>query len=219
MRRVRRSFGPMALGAALVAASVLAGAAPAEAATQPPPSPFVLPCTGESSCSSLVFNSSGSVQSKPLIYLLFWGSQWNTAPYSTDANKIIKFFRLLPGSDWQEVLHPYHGTNGHIKGVTYGGAAVDSSDPPVLGEHPDAQIDPVIQSAAASQQWTMTANTQVIVFTEPGKSNVTYCGVHGSDGSATARSSPGSPTPPTRDETAGPSTQLAPARRFPSPVT
>jgi hypothetical protein len=131
-----------------------------------------------SSCPSLV-NSGGAVQTDPRIYLLFWGPQWTTTPYSGYLNKVVKFFQLLPGSDWQQALHAYSGSNGQITGVRYGGAALDSSDPPVLGSHPDAQIDPEILAAAASQKWTMNSQTQVIVFTEPGKSDVTYCGIHG----------------------------------------
>jgi hypothetical protein len=49
----------------------------------------------------------------------------------------------------------------------------------VLTQPPDSQLDPEILKAAASQNWTMNSETQVIVYTEPGKSNVPYCGVHG----------------------------------------
>jgi hypothetical protein len=178
--RVRRAFCyPWVIGLALASVSLFTGMTPAEAATQPPPSPFVLPCPGVTTCPSLVYNSSGTVQTNAHIYLLFWGSQWTTAPYSGQLNKVIKFFRLLPGSDWQQALHPYRGNNGHIKGVTYGGATLDSSDPPVITQPPDSVLDPEILAAAASQNWTMNSETQVIVFTEPGKSDVTYCGVHG----------------------------------------
>jgi len=110
---------------------------------------------------------------------LFWGSQWSTAPYSGYANKVIKFFHLLPGSDWQQGLHNFSGKNGQFKGLTYGGAALDPSNPPVISHPPDDVLDPEILAAAASQNWTMNSETQVIVYTEPGKSNVSYCGIHG----------------------------------------
>jgi hypothetical protein len=167
-----------AIGLAVASISVLSGTIPAEAAAQTPPSPFVLSCPGVGTCPSLV-DSGGAVQTKPRIYLMFWGSQWNTAPYSGYVNKVTKFFQLLPGSDWQQSLHAYSGKNGQIKGLTYGGAVLDSSDPPVLTQPADDQLDPEILAAAASQNWTMNSETQVIVYTEPGKSNVSYCGVHG----------------------------------------
>jgi hypothetical protein len=138
----------------------------------------VLGCPDVIPCPSFV-HSGGPVQIHPRIYLMFWGSQWNTAPYNGYVNKVIKFFQLLPGSDWQQGLHDFSGKNGQFNGLTYGGAVLDSSDPPVLTQPPDDQLDPEILAAAASQNWTMNSETQVIVFTEPGKSNVPYCGVHG----------------------------------------
>src|SRR5690348_8492868 len=159
MRALRTFCYLWAIGLCLASAAVLTGSTPAEAAAPPAPSPFVLPCPGVSTCPSLV-DSGGKVQTDPRIYLLFWGSQWSTAPYSGYVNKVIKFFQLLPGSDWQQALHPYSGSNGPIKGVKYGGAVLDSSDPPVLQAHPDGQIDPEILAAAASQKWTMDSETR-----------------------------------------------------------
>jgi hypothetical protein len=166
----------------MVAAALALWVAPANAATTSQPSPFELPCPGVTTCPQILYNPGGTIQHDPRLYLLFWGSQWTSAPYNGYLNKVVHFFHLLPGSDWEQSLQQYTDAGGPVGRFRYGGAALDPSDPPVLTESPDAQIDPEIEAVAASQNWTMNFNTTVVVYTEPGKSDVTYCGVHGGDG-------------------------------------
>src|SRR5690242_6172578 len=123
--RGRRAFSYLwAVGLGLTSVSLLTVTTPVEAATAPPPpSPFVLGCPDVTPCPSFV-DSGKSIQVHPRIYLLFWGPAWGTAPLSGQVNKVIKFFQLLPGSDWQQGLHNFSGKNGRFKGLTYGGAVL-----------------------------------------------------------------------------------------------
>jgi hypothetical protein len=182
--RVGRLFRYLAVVAALASGYAVIGAAPAAAASaQSVPSPWVMGCYPNSkgqfgTCPRLV-KGTGSVQTFPLLYIMFWGPNWSSnTTLAAQVGVVSHFFQLLPGSDWTQALGQYG-----VKSLSFGGAYIDTSTPPTLSSHPDSVMVPEIERQAAAHNWTMNSDTQVIVFTQPGTTTEgSYCGVNGQDG-------------------------------------
>jgi serine protease len=120
----RRRFGRLAFAGGAVAAVLLAmGAGVASANQSPNPGPShygVVPMRGTAvspqveaaAASDLVYHG-GSIQQHPAIYLVFWGTQWNS-DRSGAQDYVTKFFTGLGNTNdnWSRVTSQYTGTNG-----------------------------------------------------------------------------------------------------------
>ena len=79
----------------------------------------------------------GPVQTNPKVYVVFWGSAWNTAGGDPGGVKtdLVNFYTAIAGSKWLATVTQYTQGNGQHVGVTaYAGSYVDTTSAPPL--HP-----------------------------------------------------------------------------------
>jgi len=117
----------------------------------------------------------GRIQPFPRLYLIFWGSEWNTgAEAIAEKAEVERLYNGLPGSAWQGILSQYYGPWGHY--VSF------SSAPGVQGNLTDTSVKAPkevnsgsvsneITAAINSQGWQAAAennNTQFVLMFPPG---------------------------------------------------
>jgi hypothetical protein len=73
----------------------------------------------------------GSVQHDPKVYLVFWGSLWNTDMESIAVkNKVTTLFQYLAGGNYNNILHQYYDGSGLINNDTVlAGSGTDVTHP------------------------------------------------------------------------------------------
>jgi len=131
-------------------------------------------------CADPMYLHNGVVQHNPRIYLIFWGSKWQTqAPQDTYPSYLANsVFGKLRGSAWNNILTQYSDASGPVSNDTaLAGWNVDTSAVPVLS---DGAFTTEIDHEVSALSWSATADTQFIVFPQPG-SNVSAfseCGRH-----------------------------------------
>jgi hypothetical protein len=132
-----------------------------------------------------LYNGSGSgVQHKPLVYLVFWGSNWNTLGISA-REAVLKMFNGLNESQYQGILTQYYDTTGYISSkvavVSYTDTGVGA--PTNVNE---ASIPAEVERAVSVNHWTRSFDAQFVVMPAPKSTYQAgfgsgFCGYHSYD--------------------------------------
>jgi uncharacterized protein with LGFP repeats len=145
--------------------------------------PLCADTTQVANCADPMYLHNGVVQHNPRIYLIFWGSKWKTQAPATNTYPsylVNNVFRELRGSAWNNILTQYSDASGPVNNDTVlAGWTIDQSAVPTLNFVNHA-ITTEIDSVISAQSWSATADTQFIVFPQPGSnvSGLTSCGRH-----------------------------------------
>ena len=139
----------------------------------------------------------GPVQHTPLVYLLFWGPNWQTdTTQEASATYLENFFSGLGNGqaddNWSTITSQYADGSGAptFSGLVYGGAFNDTSTPPTGATA--AQIAAEADTFVQNNHIADTADAQIVVATQSGTcpqgfagtscptSTNPYCAYHGS---------------------------------------
>ena len=118
----------------------------------------------------LTYNN-GPVQHSPQVYVVFWGSAWNTVPAETAvSNELIQFYSGLGTSQdtWSTVTSQYGDGSGNptFSGAAFANAFVDTSSEP----DPVTENELAAEATAAANHLGVTdlANAQIVVASASG---------------------------------------------------
>jgi hypothetical protein len=108
----------------------------------------------------------GAVQTAPKMYLIFWGSAWNTSAGDPDGvmNRVLAFSQSVFGSSWLNTTTQYYDGQLNIVGNTpaiYAGAAVDSSDPSAAPSMTDL-VNEAAKFAGSTGDFSTQANYVIL---------------------------------------------------------
>jgi hypothetical protein len=92
----------------------------------------------------------GAVQHQTHVFLIFWGSDWNTSQ-SAGRTKLQEFFRWLSGSSYADILTQYFDHNGAIGSEVALTSYTDSRTPPASMTH--AQLRQEVDYSISNQGW------------------------------------------------------------------
>lgn len=123
MRMMRNRWSaPAALLAAALAAAVSAGPATAAAGAKTPSGRYAVTANAAQAGENMQYGG-GPVQIHPVVYLVFWGSQWNSDTNGIPAYLTNLFNGLGTGPDtWSPTTSQY--TNSAGQGPAFGGAVL-----------------------------------------------------------------------------------------------
>jgi alpha-tubulin suppressor-like RCC1 family protein len=122
----------------------------------------------------------GKVQVKPVIHLVFWGSNWTTEPGKKEREEyLLRFYRGLSKSPFQGILTQYFETVPSENKVNYISPTVKmepefiDTREPAPGGSPGAEVEQTrvaeeARYAVSANHWPRTINTQVVVLPAPG---------------------------------------------------
>ena len=135
----------------------------------------------DAGCNESLYLHNGTVQHNPRIYLIFWGSGWNSGPDSGyPAYLANEVFGKLRGTAFNNILTQYSDASGPVNNdAVLGGYDVDTSTA-APGVFLESYVNPEIDREVAKKSWPATDDTQFIVFPQPGtdQSQLTVCGRH-----------------------------------------
>ena len=131
----------------------------------------------------LLYMGGKGVQKKPTLYLILWGSNWNTTGVGVKLSKnLVKMLKGLSGSSYQGILTQYFDSAGRVgstlKVTSYTDTGVTA--PTSVG---DAKIQEEVSSAITANKWTREFDSEFIVIPAPGSTyeagfNTGFCGYH-----------------------------------------
>lgn len=136
--------------------------------------------------SNLTYHN-GKVETAPVVYLVFWGSQWSSDP-SGEAALLQNFFNHVGGSAWANIDTQYtqsggaHAGNqaGELKGVWFDNAAAAANSPT------QSQLASEATKAASHFGSSSNVNAQYVIATSHGHNasgfGTQYCAWHSSTG-------------------------------------
>lgn len=133
-------------------------------------------------CNDLLAYSNGPVQHHPVVYLIFWGTNW-----PSDPNGVVtaeqNYFSSLAGTAYNNILTYYHDNSDFVHNdVRLGGTWIDTVDARPQHYLNASEMDYEVSQAESIQHWSPTADTQFIVFPQQGTvfdpSYDGYCGQH-----------------------------------------
>lgn len=113
-------------------------------------------------------NHGGPVQHSPRLLVVFWGSNWNATPAATLSNALINEYQSFDNSDFEAILTQYNDGSGPIGlHATFGGSWSDTSlkAPSTVS---GASFEAEAAKAITTNNWTVDADTQVVLATPPG---------------------------------------------------
>ncbi len=146
--------------------------------------------TGAAAAVSNLTYHGGKVETAPVVYLVFWGSQWSNDP-SFEAVVLQNFFNHVGGSSWANINTQYtqgtgqnivHAGNlpGMLKPVWWDTAAAAPTHPT------QSQLAAEAVKAAAHFGSASNVNAQYVIATAHGNSSsgfgTQYCAWHSSTG-------------------------------------
>jgi serine protease len=143
---------------------------------------------------SLLAYQGGAVQTAPKVFLVFWGSQWNSNDPSGESSLLQSFFNGVGGSSWANTDSQYcqgvtvgmtqcgsQGTHAGNQRGALGGVWVDSSS--AAPSHP-TQSQLAAEAVSAAGHFGYSANFQYVVATATGNNSsgfgTSYCAYHSS---------------------------------------
>lgn len=173
-RRISRVLLPaLALGIALLGQPALADSNPPNCGDNDQ-APY---------CTEQVGWHNASIQHDPIVYLVFWGNEWEDTT-NTDYTQAIAetngFFDSLAGTAYNNILTQYYDGSGSVHNdVARGGWWIDDQDPIPSPLNLFGQFINVIARAAASNGWRLDANAQYLIYPQQ-HTNATLapCGGH-----------------------------------------
>jgi hypothetical protein len=138
-------------------------------------------CGGTVKCTPPLLYMGGNVEHSPTVYVILWGSNWNTTG-SVLGRQLIKMYKSLSGSKYQGILTQYFDTTGRISSTvtltTYTDTSVAS--PTSVNE---TKVREEALKAIKVNGWTNNSNSQFAVIPAPGSTyeagfNTGFCGYH-----------------------------------------
>jgi DNA-binding beta-propeller fold protein YncE len=148
-------------------------------------SPEDLGVEGEGEGGPLLFNGSGNgVQHTPKVFLVLWGSNFNTGEKGKEVKAmLLKLFEGLTGSSYQGILTQYFDSTGRISSSVSTASWVDESvtAPSSVSE---LGVEEEVQRAINTNGWKAEKTAQFLVVTAPGSTYAAgfiegFCAYHG----------------------------------------
>jgi serine protease len=146
---------------------------------------------------ALLAYGGGQIQTAGMVFLVYWGSQWNSNDPSGEAARQQSFFNGVGGSSWNNSVTEY------CEGVSVGTTRCGTSATPV-GNHPGAlagswfdnasaapshptQSQIAAEAVRAAAHFGVTSNVQFVINTATGNNSrgfgSQYCAYHSAIGS------------------------------------
>ena len=136
---------------------------------------------GEGEGGPLLFSEAGSVQHAPKVYVIYWGSNFNTNEKGIEVHSMLqKLFAGLTGSAYQGILTQYFDTTGRISSTVTPASYIDESvkAPEKLNA---LRVEEEVSAAVSANKWTPETSAQFLLTTAPGSTyeTTTGCAYHG----------------------------------------
>jgi len=133
----------------------------------------------------LLYHSGGhGVQHSPKLYVIFWGSNFNTTKAGEEAYSLLmKLYEGLSGSAYQGILAQYFDATGRISSTVTVTPYVDARVTAPLSVS-QSKVEAEVREAIEARGWTREQNAQFIVVTAPGSTFESlfvrgFCAYHG----------------------------------------
>jgi hypothetical protein len=137
---------------------------------------------------AVVTSHGGPVASKPHVYEIFWGSNWNSEPGAAERTRLQTMFGEISNSAWQGILTQYWGPEGFVSSeLSLGTPYTDGRVAAPSGLDTTKMRTEVSEAIKANEKngWpqTPTANDQFVLFVPPGTTYASEaehlnCGFH-----------------------------------------
>jgi serine protease len=137
--------------------------------------------SGGSSVNNLVYNG-GAVQTSPHLYVVFWGSSWNSAGGDPDgvgpassSNILMSFYNAISGSSWLATVTQYSQISGSLTSQSWN----DSGNPPAHPKQSDLAAE-ATKAAAHFNDYTVNASYVIALphGVKPSGFPSSYCAYH-----------------------------------------
>ncbi len=128
----------------------------------------------------------GPIQTNPKIYVVFWGSKWNTTGDPKGVkNQLLNFYNVIGGSRWLNSVTQYTQSDGqHVgnAGNILGGSYVDTTSTPPSRPSQSQMAAEAAKAAAHFGNYTPSAAYIVAMYTgiRPSGFGTQYCAYHSS---------------------------------------
>jgi hypothetical protein len=129
----------------------------------------------------LLYKGGKGVQHNPSVYLILWGSNWNSTGLAA-GRQLIKLYKSISGSNYQGILTQYFDSTGRVsktlKLTTFTDTSVTA--PESVNE---VKVREEALSAITTNKWTKDGNSQFVVVPAPGSTyeagfDKNFCGYH-----------------------------------------
>jgi hypothetical protein len=134
----------------------------------------------------LLYHPSGDgVQHEPKVHVIFWGSNFNTAPGTEVRSMILKLYEGLSKSAYQGILTQYFDSTGRVSPNVTVASYIDTSvsAPKSVDE---VAVEEEVSHAIKENKWSIEFDNQFVVITAPGSTYAedfgkesNFCAYHG----------------------------------------
>ena len=129
----------------------------------------------------LVYAEAGHVQHEPKVYVIYWGSNFNTTEKGIETHSMLqKLFEGLTGSAYQGILTQYFDSTGRISSTVTPTSYIDESvkAPANLTA---LKVEEEVSAIVSARKWTAETSAQFLLTTAPGSTYTTTrgCAYHG----------------------------------------
>jgi DNA-binding beta-propeller fold protein YncE/uncharacterized protein YfaP (DUF2135 family) len=129
----------------------------------------------------LLFAEAGHVQHEPKVYVIYWGSNFNTTEKGIETHSMLqKLFEGLTGSAYQGILTQYFDSTGRISSTVTPTSYIDESvkAPANLTA---LKVEEEVSAIVSARKWTAETSAQFLLTTAPGSTYTTTrgCAYHG----------------------------------------
>ena len=138
----------------------------------------------------LIYRGGKGVQHKPWLFVIFWGSNWNTKG-SVLSRQMIKMYKNFSGSSYQGILTQYFDGNGHIEKTIKVVQPYTDTRVAAPSELTKVGLETEVSEAITTNGWPKAFDGQYIVVTAPGtkyhemfSGENNNCGFHNKTGAA-----------------------------------
>jgi hypothetical protein len=141
----------------------------------------------------LLYNGGSGVQHSPVIYVIFWGKNWEAEPGTALRKQLLKLYEGISGSTWQEMLTQYFDSTSRVSSkITVATSYIDKGVNAPTSVN-DAKIRTEVAEALkaeANKTWKREASSQFVVIPAPGSTYEAgfggFCAYHGVDASGSS---------------------------------
>jgi hypothetical protein len=111
----------------------------------------------------------GLIQTKPRVYVVFWGPKWKTSTYASERGYLIKFYEGLGGASdhWSITMTQYKGRNGRpgFGTTVFKGSYLDGAAPPASVGQTQLGAE---AAAIAGREHLSGSNLQIVIASQSG---------------------------------------------------
>jgi DNA-binding beta-propeller fold protein YncE len=136
---------------------------------------------GEGEGGPLLFSEAGQVQHSPKVYVIYWGSNFNTNEKGIEVHSMLQnLFAGLTSSAYQGILTQYFDATGRISSTVTPNSFIDESVK-APAELNALKVEEEVSAMVAANKWTAETSAQFLLTTAPGSTyqTTTGCAYHG----------------------------------------